>query len=35
VVVLGEKARQRALQFFLEERMVADHMALYHELSLQ
>jgi len=26
---LGEKARQKALQFFREERMVAEHLALY------
>jgi glycosyltransferase involved in cell wall biosynthesis len=30
--VLGEKARARALQLFREDRMVADHVALYREL---
>lgn len=31
--VLGEKARQRALQLFLHERMVAEHLVLYRELA--
>lgn len=31
--VLGEKARQRALQLFREERMVAEHLALYRDLA--
>jgi len=31
---LGEKARQRALQLFLQERMVADHIVLYRELAV-
>jgi glycosyltransferase involved in cell wall biosynthesis len=30
--VLGEKARQRALQLFREERMVAEHLALYQDI---
>ena len=29
---LGEKARQRALNLFREERMVAEHLAVYHQL---
>lgn len=31
--VLGEIARQRALQLFLEQRMVAHHLAVYRELT--
>ncbi|MGO8791399.1 MAG: glycosyltransferase family 4 protein [Terriglobia bacterium] len=31
--VLGEKARQRALQFFREERMVAEHLFLYRDVA--
>jgi len=29
---LGKKARQRALRLFLEERMVAEHLAVYRQL---
>jgi glycosyltransferase involved in cell wall biosynthesis len=29
---LGKKARQRALQLFLEERMVAEHLSVYRQL---
>lgn len=29
---LGKKARQRAVQFFREERMVAEHLAVYRQL---
>jgi glycosyltransferase involved in cell wall biosynthesis len=32
VEVLGRKARQRALELFLQQRMVAEHLALYREL---
>jgi glycosyltransferase involved in cell wall biosynthesis len=32
VEVLGRKARQRALEFFLQQRMIAEHLALYREL---
>jgi hypothetical protein len=30
--VLGERARQRALDLFVEDRMVREHLALYREL---
>jgi glycosyltransferase involved in cell wall biosynthesis len=31
---LGEKARQRAAQFFVAERMIAEHLALYRALLM-
>jgi glycosyltransferase involved in cell wall biosynthesis len=34
VQVLGEKARQRALELFRQERMVDEHLTLYHQLVL-
>jgi glycosyltransferase involved in cell wall biosynthesis len=32
VEVLGSKARERALRYFLQERMIAEHLALYRQL---